>query len=151
MALLKWTGIQGGLQLRWPGFQIIWSIRSGCDIYCWVGSQLTIVWIRGQLTAWPEMGLYLVEFKANSLFSPKRAYSVGWESIHSCLGRKSAHCLVWGGFKSCRVGNRLIAWPEVDLYLSELEVNSSLGPEQANIVESEVDPSHIFSFLRSRV
>ena len=111
-------------------------------IYYWVGRQL------------------IVGLEVDSLFGPR------WACV--LLGRKSTHCFARSGPMSCWVGSQLIvewevdsflvrgglmfgwigsrltAWPEVGLYLVELEVNSLL-------VESEVDSSHVFSLLRGRV
>ncbi len=64
--------------------------------------------------------------KVSSLFGPR------WVQVLS--GQESTHCLARSELISCRVGSQLIVWSRL-----------------ANLVESEVDSSHIFSFLQGRV
>ena len=89
MALPKWTGIQGELRLRWPGFQDYFGHSEADMIYYWVGSQLSIVWVGSRLIVWSEVG------------------------SSSLMGRESTHCLAQSGPISCRVGSQLIVESEV--------------------------------------
>ncbi len=68
---------------------------------CWVGSQLTIVWVGSRLIVWSKVGSSLVRSGVDSSLDPKWAYLLSsW---------KSTHCLVSSGpILSCRNSTQVI-------------------------------------------
>lgn len=89
--LLRWTGIQRELRLRWPDFYIIWSIRSRCDLFRWVEGQLSIVWVRSRLIIWSGAGLYFIELGVNSVFSLRWVHIFVRSGVDKLLDPKWAY------------------------------------------------------------